>query len=93
MSLATPAPIRTSSPWSMALDTDASLGLGTVQVSERVRHAAQIVLIVAMALVLISGIVAFSLVAYQCIKHGYNHVAAYGPNGWRLWQMRIVCQK
>ena len=70
----------------MALDTDASLGLGTVQVSERV-------LIVAMALVLISGIVAFSLVAYQCIKHGYNHVAAYGPNGWRVWQMRIVCQK
>ena len=66
----------------MALDTDASLGLGTVQVSERVRHAAQIVLIVA-----------FSLVAYQCIKHGYTHVAAYGPNGWRVWQMRIVCQK
>lgn len=59
----------------------------------RLRHLATIVLIVAIAVVLVAGIVAYSLVLYQCIKHGYNHVEAYGPNGWRVWEFRIVCSR
>ncbi len=58
-----------------------------------VAHYAQIAFIVATAVVLIAGIVAYALVAYQCIKHGYSHVVAYGPNGWQFWNFRIVCSK
>ena len=59
----------------------------------KLKHLAQIVLIVAVAVVLIAGIVAYALIAYQCISHGYNHVEWYGPNGWKIWQFKIVCSR
>lgn len=77
--------------WNLILDSPTPGG-GT-EVTQRTQHAAQIVLIVAIAVVLIAGIVAYSLVAYQCISHGYRRVVSYGPNGWRVWQFRIVCSR
>jgi hypothetical protein len=76
--------------WNLNLDSPTT---GGTEVTQRTQHAAQIVLIVAIAVVLIAGIVAYSLVAYQCIIHGYRRVVSYGPNGWKVWQFRIVCSK
>lgn len=64
-----------------------------MSVERLVRHMAAIVLIVAIAVVLIAGIVAYSLIAYQCVKHGYQHVAWYGPNGWKFWELKIICTR
>lgn len=58
-----------------------------------VAHFAAIVLIVAIAVVLVAGIVAYALILNQCIKHGYSHVEAWGPNSWKVWEFRIVCTK
>lgn len=60
------------------------------QVAERYNVAVAVVLIVAMALVMIAGFVVFGLIAAQCISRGYN-LGWYGPNGWRVWEMRITC--
>ena len=60
------------------------------QTAERYNVAIAVVLIVAMAVVMIVGLVVFGLIAAECIKRGYN-LGWYGPNGWRVWQMRITC--
>ena len=53
----------------------------------------QIVLIVAIAVVLVAGIVSYAIIAGLCISKGYDRVAWSGPNGWRVWQYKIVCEK
>lgn len=53
----------------------------------------QIVLIVAVAVVLIAGIVAYAIVATQCINAGYDRVAWHGPNGWKVWEYKIICER
>ena len=60
---------------------------------DKVLHFAEIVVIVAMALVLIAGIIAYALVALQCVIRGYSHVAWSGPNGWKFWEFKILCTK
>jgi hypothetical protein len=56
-------------------------------------YHAQIVLIVAIAVVLVAGVVSYAVVASMCVAHGYNNVLASGPNGWKVWEFRIVCSK
>ncbi|MEU9856092.1 hypothetical protein [Streptomyces sp. NPDC047974] len=53
----------------------------------------QIVLIIAIAVVLVAGIVSYALVALECTRRGYDRVKWSGPNGWRIWEFKIICEK
>ncbi|MER7957908.1 MULTISPECIES: hypothetical protein [unclassified Streptomyces] len=88
--LATTAPAALTQHASMAL----AKAKGTEDEPRFLAHRIwQIVLIVAIAVVLVAGIVSYALVAYQCVSRGYDRVKWSGPNGWRVWEFKIICEK
>lgn len=51
------------------------------------------VFIVAVAILLALGMTLAAGIAIYCIRKGYRRVSWYGPNGWKVWQMKVACSK
>ena len=59
----------------------------------RVRDHLVHVFIVAVSVLLALGMTLAAGIAVYCIHKGYRRVAWYGPNGWKVWQMKVACRR
>lgn len=59
----------------------------------RVRDHVVQVFIVAVAVLLALGMTLAAGIAIYCIQKGYRRVEWFGPNGWKVWQMKVACSK
>lgn len=56
-------------------------------------NAVVVVFIVAVAILLALSITMSLAVVIYCISKGYRSVSWFGPNGWKVWEMKVACQK
>lgn len=54
-------------------------------------NAVAVVFIVAVAVLLALSVVMSTAVVLYCIAKGYRRVEWFGPNGWKVWQMKVKC--
>lgn len=56
-------------------------------------NAVVVVFIVAVAVLLALSVVMSTAVVLYCISKGYRRVEWFGPNGWKVWQMKVACSR